>query len=361
MNKIDFDSDKRFKKDFIGLTEKIRSTGEVSLDDADWDYLPTLRCNLKCDLCYQKHTREQNKDSIRNEMSLEQFKEVFDKLEVEGKMVKFIGGEPFVKEELFDMMAYFKQRNAYNIVGTNSLALNYDKIRKLRDMNIVEVTSSIDGLEDTHNRIRGNSQLFKKVRDFVCEISKTHKVLLETVIQKDNLSELAELINLKKEWNIYKYRFQLPMYATSEKLKEARILLDDPEIETELAFIDRWEYDFSYEALMEAYENMKSRGIEFLTHPSFFEQDTRHCYEKSIRAHYNVFCTYLFRIRIEPDGMIRLCPFLIKFFGDIKKQSLEEIWNSEKFRIFRKKLLSGNLTPLCESCAHMRIQSKNSN
>jgi len=350
-----FDSDTRFKKDFVGLTEKIRKTGEISVDDADWDYVPTLRCNLNCDLCYQRHTREQNKDSIRNEMSFEQFKSVFDKLDVEGKIVKFIGGEPFVKKELFDMMEYFKQRGAYNIVGTNGLALNDEKIKKLREMNIVEVTSSIDGLEETHNKIRGHTQVFQRVTYFIKEMAKTHKVLVETVVQKDNLNELAQLIHLKRKWSIYKYRFQLPMFATKEKLEETRRLLDAPEIELELAFMDEWNYDFSYEELMKAYEVLEAQGIEFANHPPFFDHDPRHCYEKNIREHHNVYCTYLFRIRIEPDGMIRLCPFIIKFFGDLKKQSLEEIWNSEEYKAFRRKLVTGNLTPVCENCAHMRI------
>ena len=62
-------------------------------------------------------------------------------------------------------------------------------------------------------------------------------------------------------------------------------------------------------------------------------------YYKSIRDKYNIYCTYLFRIRIEPDGMVRLCPFIEKFFGDLKEQNLEEIWNSEDYKAFRKKLL----------------------
>jgi len=353
-----FDSDVRFKKDFVGLTEKIRQTGEILLDDADFDYLPTLRCNLKCPLCYQKHTRELNKNSIKNEMSFEQFKEVFDKLDVEGRIVKFIGGEPFVKKELFNMMEYFKRRNSYNIVGTNSFLLNDEKIKKLKEMNMVEITTSIDGLSETHNKIRGKPQLFERVQYFSKEMAKTHKVLLETVVQKDNLGELAELIHLKELWNIYKYRFQMPMFATKEKLEETRTLLNDTEIDTELAFMDEWEYDFSYEDFIKAHNELKLQEIEFAWHPSFLDQDPKHCYEKNIREHYNVYCTYLFRIRIEPDGMIRLCPFLIKFFGDLKKQSLEEIWNSEEYKSFRKKLLSTNLTPLCENCAHMRILNK---
>jgi len=348
-------SDDRFKKDFVGLTEKVRKTGRISLKGADWDYLPTLRCNLNCSLCYQKHTKEEKKPSITDEMSFEEFKLVFDKLDIEGKIVKFIGGEPFVKKELFDMMEYFKQRGAYNIIGTNGLALNDEKIGKLEAMNFIEITSSIDGCLETHNKIRGNPYIFQRASYFIQEMAKTHKTLVETVIQKDNLNELGKLIHLKEIWNVYKWRFQLPMFATQSKLNETRDLLKDPEIEFELAFMNNWNYSFSFEKLMQAYTNLEKQGIEFAMHPLFFQQDPRHCYEKNIRDYHQVYCTYLFRIRIEPDGMIRLCPFIVKFFGDLKKQSLEEIWNSEKYRQFRQKLLAGNLTPICENCAHMRI------
>ena len=147
----------------------------------------------------------------------------------------------------------------------------------------------------------------------------------------------------------------MPMFATKEKLEETRNQLEDQEIDTELAFLDEWDYDFSYEDFVQAYLEMKKQGIPFATHPPFLDWNLKYCYDKTIRDHYNVYCTYLFRIRIEPDGMLRLCPFLIKFFGDLKKQPLEKLWNSKKYRDFRKKLLANNLTPLCESCAHMRI------
>lgn len=353
-----FDSDSRFKKDFVALTEKIRATGEISLNDADFDYLPTLRCNMRCRLCYQKHTKETNRDSIKNEMTFEQFKALFDKIDVEGKIVKFIGGEPFVKKELFDMMEYFKKRNAYNVIGTNGFVVGDEEIKKMREMNMVEVTSSIDGLEETHNKVRGHPELFQRASHFIKEMAKTHKVLMETVIQKENLDELAKIIQYKNLWNIYKWRFALPMFATKEILEETRILLDEPELEFELAFFDKWDYGFSYEAFIKAFNELKTQGIEFATHPPYLGQYPKLSYEKKIRDHFNVYCTYLFRIRIEPDGMLRPCPFMIRFFGDLKKQSLEETWNSEDYKTFRKKLLASNLTPICEACGHIRILNK---
>jgi len=259
------------------------------------------------------------------------------------------------------MMKYFKDRNAYNIVGTNSYVLNDSKIAKLKDMNMVEITTSVDGLGSTHDGIRKRKGLFDRVAYFSSEMAKTHKVLLETVIQKDNLKELKDLIHLKNKWNIYKYRFQMPMFATEDKLKELRRELGDGDIDLELAFLDEWKYDFSFDDFKTAFQELKNQKISFATHPSFLEQNLRRCYDKTIRDKYNIYCTYLFRIRIEPDGMVRLCPFIEKFFGDLKEQSLEEIWNSEDYKSFRKKLLENNLTGICENCAHMRIENEKGN
>jgi len=353
-----FDSDNRFKKDFIKLTKKIRETGEISLENCDFDYLPTLRCNLNCPWCYQQHTREKNLPSIKNEMNFEQFKNVFDKLDINGKIVKFIGGEPFVKKEIFDMMKYFKQKGAYNIIGTNGLLpfVNHPKevVEKLRNYNIIEVTSSIDGLGDVHDKVRRRKGLFQRMSRFVQESTKYFKVLTETVIQEKNIGELDKILKTVKKWGVYKHRFQMPMFATSEEIEQIRRKFKDNEIDAELRLMGKRKYAFSLDELLNGLDSIKKTKISHATHPIFLHEDPKTSYNMNIREKYDLYCTYLFRIRIEPDGLVRPCPFIIRPFGDLKKQSLEEIWNSEEYKNYRKNLLENNLIPVCENCAHLR-------
>ena len=75
MGRRNFDSDTRFQKPFIELTDRIKETGEVPLEYTDFDYLPTLRCNLRCKHCRQIEVRDNKQwTEISGEMNMDQIK-----------------------------------------------------------------------------------------------------------------------------------------------------------------------------------------------------------------------------------------------------------------------------------------------
>lgn len=359
MKIVKFDSDVRFKKNFVALTDKIKKTGIVDLEDADFDYLPTLRCNLRCKHCRQVDVRP-NKEwtEIKDELNMEEIRKAWDKIDVKGKVVKINGGEPFVKKEMWDIFDYFKKRGAYNIVATNaSIFANKKYIDKLRSYGLVEITCSFDGLEKAHDEIRGMPGLFKIMSNFVKEMAKDHKVLLECCIQKDNVNDLLGMLKLKEELGVYKIRFQLPVFTTKEEVEEASKVMGE-RLEYEAQISDSSNYDFTYEELMKNYKEMLKSEIEFDMHPKFFNLAPEDCVNRKIRSKFNVLCTYMFRMKIDPNGDIRFCPYIIKSFGNIKNDNLEEVWNSGEFKEFRKKIANNNLLPSCENCPHLRIYSK---
>ncbi|MFC2048882.1 radical SAM protein, partial [Elusimicrobiota bacterium] len=274
-----FDSDTRFDKPFIELTDRVKETGEVPLEYIDFDYIPTLRCNLFCKHCRQYEVRKNREwTEIRDEMSLEQLKEAWDKIDVKGKIVKINGGEPFVKKEIWQIFDYFRERGVYNIVATNSFIFsNPENIARIKRYSFVEITTSFDGLGEHHDRVRGSKGLFNTMIGFAKEMSVEHKVLLESCIQKDNIHDLPKMLELKTDLGIYKIRFQLPVFTTKNEIDEINNLLDE-ELQYEAQTKETPEYDFTYKELMESYNKMIETGIDFDMHPKYFDIDHEACF-----------------------------------------------------------------------------------
>jgi len=354
-----FDSDVRFKKDFRGLTKKIMETGVVDLKDADFDYLPTLRCNLNCKHCRQAEMRPQREwTEIKDEMNMEQIRNSWDKIDVKGKIVKINGGEPFVKKEMFEIFDYFKERGAYNIVATNALIFkDLSKIELLKSKGLVEITTSLDGIGAIHNEIRGSPELFETLVHFSREMAKDHKVLFECCIQNLNVKQLPDMLNLKRQLGIYKIRFQLPVFTTVHEIEEAsRMMGEKLNYEAQAKFAPK--YNFAFSDLIKSWSKMILSGELFDMHPKYFNDEPSLpylCYTRNVRKKYRLLCTYMFRSKIDPNGDVRFCPYIIKTFGNIQKDNFEEVWNSDKFRKFRMKILENNMLPSCENCPHLRI------
>ena len=67
----------------------------------------------------------------------------------------------------------------------------------------------------------------------------------------------------------------------------------------------------------------------------------------------------MFQIRI--DGIVEFCPCYLRIeAGDINKQSISQIRNSEKVRYFRKAFRQGKIPPECmmSGCAYVLEDQK---
>ena len=64
-------------------------------------------------------------------------------------------------------------------------------------------------------------------------------------------------------------------------------------------------------------------------------------------------CYFIWKsLFITPSGDVTLCQFLVYKLGNIKDNSLEEIWNSKRYRKLRLRLKKG-LLPGCSRCCKL--------
>jgi len=115
----------------------------------------TARCNLVCEQCNIIYA-----DSAQREMDIKQINNVAENLaEIGLGMVLLIGGEPFIRKDIAEIVKAFTERGIHVRMQTNGLA-SRDKLEKCIKYGGHDISVSLDSLnEDTQNEINGN---FKK-------------------------------------------------------------------------------------------------------------------------------------------------------------------------------------------------------
>jgi len=159
----------------------------------------TYECNAFCKHC----AVPRNKD----EMNFDLFKTVIDKIDMEFLVIG--GGEPLKHSRLKDMIDYASKKTKVKI-ETNSQLLTKDFLYENKNK-LFQINTSIDGLEKTHNSIRGidtfkhSTEMIKYARSLDIDVA------IWSVVMKDNISEFEDIIALTKELNVNKISF---LYAT---------------------------------------------------------------------------------------------------------------------------------------------------
>jgi len=166
----------------------------------------TERCNLRCKHCYQENQT--------SELSLEEWKKFFVYCkELIGEwqaqydieiplLIKLTGGEPFLREDFFDIVEFLNENDIEPYILTNGTLIDENMIAKLKELKFNGFQISIEGNKITHDGIRGEGT-FTKVKEAVRLLRRENfKVFLKTTISRLNYKNLDDLIDIAKDWEV---------------------------------------------------------------------------------------------------------------------------------------------------------------
>ena len=78
--------------------------------------------------------------------------------------VTFGGGEPLLREDIFEILAYGKERGLSMSLATNGTLLGEETACRLRECGVTEVMIPIDGTKRSHDWLRGKNSFERAVR-----------------------------------------------------------------------------------------------------------------------------------------------------------------------------------------------------
>jgi radical SAM family uncharacterized protein len=152
----------------------------------------TYNCNLRCKMC--PFWKRSSKDS-----SIEQEKAILRHIYDSGACaIAFEGGEPLLRNDLAEILAFSRSLPLHTSLVTNGTLLE-SRIDEIAPYINGAVYVSLDGLEKTHDAIRGVSGCFRKaVRGIMASREKV-SVTINTTIMAENIHEVEDLVKLAKE------------------------------------------------------------------------------------------------------------------------------------------------------------------
>ncbi len=155
----------------------------------------TYRCNARCVMC--NIWRE--KPVITDEIAPSEY----EKLPVSLKYINISGGEPFLRDDLPQIVQAVRKRcpHAQIIISTNGFLPNriYDMMQEIyRIDSDIGIGFSLDGINGMHNYIRGVDKGYLKVMDSLEKIKRLDikNIRFGFTVSSDNVSDFSKVYDL---------------------------------------------------------------------------------------------------------------------------------------------------------------------
>jgi len=319
------------KRIALELFRKFREN-EKSIHQLDYIFWEcTLRCNLDCLHCGS----DCKKDALVRDMPVADFIKALDDisgvLNPHKTMIVLTGGEPLLRKDLEVCGKHLYERGFPWGFVSNGLHLSSARLKTLLQSGLRAVTISLDGLEKSHNWLRGNSQSFANALNAIKLLSKTPGLVFDVVtcVNQKNYQELGKLKTLLLENGVREWRI-FTIIPIGRAKNHDELQLKPAEFKLLLDFIS----------------NERKKGDLKINYGC---EGFLGCYESEVRDHL-FFCRAGISIAsILADGSISACPNLRGNFiqGNIYKDSFRETWEN-KFSVMRDR--KWMKTGICSDC-----------
>jgi len=294
----------------------------------------TNRCNSSCRMC-------DIPKEVNSELLTGQWKEVIeDAFSLGASTIVFSGGEPLLREDIFELISFTKSQRLNACITSNGLAINNAVAKKLSEAGVDVVNISVEGPREIHDYLRGEGS-FDKVREAL-ENLKRHdiEVTLATVISRYNYRYLDYISGLANEIGATTVKFQ-PFSTLFIKDKSRKCDF----------FISQEESKELKETIERIISFCDKHGIA--VNPfSYLEKIPSYMSENNIKGSKG--CQALWAAcPINADGEIYPCWILTgkdKLIGNVKEKRLSNIWNSQKHSSVREEIINKRCPGCMMSC-----------
>lgn len=283
---------------------------------------PTTACNLRCPECpsgLRSFTRPTGR------ISLPLFQKIIDEVKEHLLYLTFyFQGEPYLHPEFLSMVKYASESKIYTATSTNAHFLTNEAARKTVESGLSRLIISIDGAtQQTYEAYRKEGKLnevlegTKRIVEWKRKFkSKTPYLIFQFLVVRHNEHEIEKVKQLGRELGV-----------NAVKFKTAQI------------------YDYENGSDLIPEEEKYARYTKKVAGGKWVLKSTlpNECWKM---WHSSV---------ITWDGKVVPCCFdkdATHSMGDMKKNSLHEIWRQPQYQRFRQSLLSSRKKiDICKNCS----------
>jgi len=307
----------------------------------------TRRCNLNC-----KHCRAFAEDHpYDNELDTKASFKLLDQIrEVGTPIIILTGGEPLLREDIFDIAAYGTKIGLRMVMAPNGTLITPKIAERLKACGIKRISVSLDGsTPQSHDDFRGLKNAFNdSIRGIKIAKAAGLEFQINTVITKTNLEEIPKILSLAEQLGAVAHHIFL-LVPTGRGKYIADSAIDSKEYEETL----NWFYDQQdktslqlkatcaphYYRILRQRAKAEGKKVTFETHG--LDAVTRGCLAGT------GFCF------VSHVGRVQTCGFLDVTCGDITKQTFKDVW--ENSTVFNELRDFNNLENKCGICEYKNV------
>lgn len=313
----------------------------------------TNNCDLTCNFCFLKSGL--NRSEI-NHLSIEEWKKIVEKLP-RRTIVDIAGNEPLLAKNFKEIFALFLEKGFRVSLITNGMSWDDELIELIVSKKLNFLMVSLDGMEEIHNKVRGDKKSFQKAIEFIERIniekekrgSKKPGLCIKSVLLEDNGDDLKNLQDyafneLGAGQHTINLLFQNKGRGGSEFFKTFK------ELEENSGNTHRYN-QANFKKLFMALKELASRRNVNVKPPmkpslwkSYLTDPSRLGVERCFKS-YSVLTLYF-------NGLISPCDLAYEI-GNIRETDydLKRVWKTKRFSAFWKNFKDSNgYVKACEGC-----------
>ncbi len=305
----------------------------------------TEKCNLRCRHCYQaqRRIREMSLENVKSEIdgAIQMFKAWEQEHGIlVSPSIHFTGGEPFLFEGLWDVIAYSKRQGFKVAVMTNGSLINEEEARKASDFGISDIQVSLEGPPEVHDSIRGRGSFAQAARGAGRLVQAGNRVSANVTLSRLNVDKLEETVEVARGMGFYGIGFSRVVPCGRGKSLLDSLLTPQ---ETKVAY---QQINLLNRPSFEVFSGDPLAGTLFDARPSSGCNLTLSGCSAGFSG-----------VTITCDGSVMPCRRIGLVAGNLKKKSLRAIWASSRllWKLRRRESYPGkcgkcSLWPSCRGC-----------
>ena len=300
----------------------------------------TLRCDLACRHCGSRAGHDRP-----NELSTEECLDLVRQMADLGvKEVTVIGGEAYLREDWTDIVREIRRLGMSATMTTGGRGMTPERARIAAEAGLQSASVSIDGVEETHDRLRGVKGSFRSALAAARNLREAGvKVSVNTQINRLSMPELPDVLEQVIASGAHSWQIQLTV-AMGRAADEPEVLLQPYDLLELFPLLSRLK-DRCVEAGVRLWPG---NNIGYF---GPFESKLRGTLP---RGHMASCGAGRATLGIEADGAIKGCPSLPTDAwtgGNIREHSLRDIWErAEPLRYTRDRTVARDLWGFCQTC-----------
>ena len=321
----------------------------------------TYRCNLKCPYCYELfRPSDKNVTSKTLELKPAEIQSIVEQLP-RFTLVTVNGGEIFTRSDLREILSIILAKHRCHLY-TNGTCITPAMASDLVDMGVTSMGISVDGPEKVHDSIRGFGSFGRTIESIrlLTDLKKRRRkkfplLNLKTTITDKNVGHLSDMVLFAEQLGLDYCTFQVLNNSVHMGGVSFQYSLDysqpPPPITNVPLAVLRQQLNNIQELASKS--RVRVRILPKLPVPSILEH-----YANQLGPAGHTCVSPWTTMYISPTGCVYPC--LNYYVGNIRQQSFRELWNSERYRQYRKKLLRDGQFSDCIGCCDLYEKKRDS-